>query len=605
MATPEFVDIVIVGAGPVSLALSLYLTRWGYKVKHIDNRPEPTVTGRADGIQPRSLDILENLGLLPAIMAYKPAKVYEVAFWDPKAGTSDIERKGTWASCPSFVGAKHPFTTLLHQGMIEQVFISEIERWGGQLSHVTEDKHQTLRARYLFSGQGARSSIRQDLGVPMLYKDPIAHVWAVMDGVVKTTFPDIKMKCTIHSEYGSIMIIPREDNLVRLYVKVASSTDADWDPKKQVTEEAMQALTKKILQPYEIEWERVEWFSVYPIGQGIAERYTLDQRVFLGGDACHTHSPKAGQGMNTAFLDAQNLAWKIHLVESGYLKRDILLTYESERKAVAESLLDFDARYAKLFSEKQPPSNIAAEAADSQDAAPENLFVKTFKESCEFTSGFGVTYAPNSLNYGPAHPAQATAIVKQSALKIGRAFPKSTVTRVLDANVVGLNLEIPPNGSFRIYVFAGELPANSRALQDFETTMMLPNSFYTSFPRSDLSSVSHHEQDNPHSMLYTICTIVANRRAKVEISTDLPAELARYRDHVYADDVWDAQFPDSKAAAHAKAGLDIKTGGVVLVRPDGFVALVASLANGADAADALNQYFNSISTKSLGRVSGS
>ncbi|XMA14895.1 hypothetical protein WAI453_007686 [Rhynchosporium graminicola] len=133
MATPEFVDIVIVGAGPVSLALSLYLTRWGYKVKHIDNRPEPTVTGRADGIQPRSLDILENLGLLPAIMAYKPAKVYEVAFWDPKAGTSDIERKGTWASCPSFVGAKHPFTTLLHQGMIEQVFISEIERWGGQV----------------------------------------------------------------------------------------------------------------------------------------------------------------------------------------------------------------------------------------------------------------------------------------------------------------------------------------------------------------------------------------------------------------------------------------------------------------------------------------
>ena len=78
--------------------------------------------------------------------------------------------------------------------------------------------------------------------------------------------------------------------MVRLYIQIASSTDKDFNPRKQSTPEEVQASAKKILQPYYIEWDRVEWYSVYPIGQGIAESYTIDHRVFLGGDCCHTHS---------------------------------------------------------------------------------------------------------------------------------------------------------------------------------------------------------------------------------------------------------------------------------------------------------------------------
>jgi len=98
------------------------------------------------------------------------------------------------------------------------------------------------------------------------------------------------MKCTIHSVHGSIMVIPRENNMVRLYIQIATSTDPDFNPRKSATVEEVQESAKKILKPYTIEWERVEWYSVYPIGQGIADKYTLDHRVFLGGDACHTHS---------------------------------------------------------------------------------------------------------------------------------------------------------------------------------------------------------------------------------------------------------------------------------------------------------------------------
>lgn len=98
------------------------------------------------------------------------------------------------------------------------------------------------------------------------------------------------MKCTIHSDAGSIMVIPREANMVRLYIQIASSDQDDFNPRKTATPQEVQEHAKAIFKPYEIEWENVDWYSVYPIGQGIAERYTLDERIIMGGDACHTHS---------------------------------------------------------------------------------------------------------------------------------------------------------------------------------------------------------------------------------------------------------------------------------------------------------------------------
>lgn len=210
-------DIVIVGAGPVGLLLSLCLSRWGYKVKHIDNRPVPTTTGRADGIQPRSIEILRNLGLKRQLMAYEPAKVYDVAFWDPLPAGKGIHRTGTWPSCPRFIDTRYPFTALIHQGKIERMFLAEIEKAGTtvqrpwtiirfdndgkdeaypvevDLKNLDTNVIETIRTKYLFSGEGARSFVREKLGIQIRHKDPISHVWGVMDGVVRTDFPDIKV----------------------------------------------------------------------------------------------------------------------------------------------------------------------------------------------------------------------------------------------------------------------------------------------------------------------------------------------------------------------------------------------------------------------------
>lgn len=212
----ENYDIVVVGAGPVGLMLSTCLARWGYKIKHIDNRPEPTKTGRADGIQPRSLDLLRNMGLKSAVMALQPAKVYEVAFWDPSG--NGIQRTGSWPSCPKFIDARYPFTTLLHQGHIENAFLNDMKKYNVSvdrpwtitgfkndgadetypvevnLQHVENGQKETIRTKYLFGGEGARSFVREQLHIQIRHRDPIAHVWGVMDGVVQTDFPDIKVR---------------------------------------------------------------------------------------------------------------------------------------------------------------------------------------------------------------------------------------------------------------------------------------------------------------------------------------------------------------------------------------------------------------------------
>ena len=152
-------------------------------------------------------------------MAHKPARVFEVAFWDPPSSGHGIRRTGTWASCPDFIDARYPFTTLLHQGYIERVFISDLEKNGVQiqrpwtiksfesneqehpeypvkvdLEHIDGTDRETLYAKYLFGGEGARSFIRQQLKIGVQHKDPISSVWGVMDGVVNTDFPDIKVR---------------------------------------------------------------------------------------------------------------------------------------------------------------------------------------------------------------------------------------------------------------------------------------------------------------------------------------------------------------------------------------------------------------------------
>ena len=304
--------------------------------------------------------------------------------------------------------------------------------------------------------------------------------------------------------------------------------------------------------------------------------------------------------MNTAFHDALNLAWKIHHVEAGFAHRSILQSYESERKGIAEELLNFDAKYAALFSQRVPSAGEVGAASKDEET---NEFVKVFKSSQEFTSGYGICYGPNELNWSAEHPAQSHIFSrKDDPVRVGRIMPTADVTRVVDGNVVHLEQEIPLNASFRIFLFAGSPSKTQRAVADFATNLQKRSSFYSAFEREDIASVSYHERHNPHSHFFSICTTFTSPRYDIDIPKMLPSILARYRDHIYADDVWDPRVPDAKAAAHAKMGLNSEEGGVVIVRPDGHVGCVVSLVEGSGTVDALNDYFGAFVSKPIGNM---
>lgn len=305
--------------------------------------------------------------------------------------------------------------------------------------------------------------------------------------------------------------------------------------------------------------------------------------------------------MNTAFHDALNLAWKLHHVESGFANRSILQSYESERKRIAEDLLDFDAKYAKLFSDRKPSAGEVGAASNSEKDSEANEFVKVFKSSQEFTSGYGIAYGPNVFNWSPDHPSQSQLLnPKGNALVTGRVMPPANVTRVVDSNKVQLEQEIPLNGSFRIFIFAGVPSITRCAITDFALNLQKKKSFYSAFEREDIAKVSYHERHNPHSHFFSFCITFAASRDEIELPMVLPPLLARYSDHIYVDDIWDERVPNAKAAAHTKYGLDTKKGGVVVVRPDGHVGCVITLIEGSGTMDALNDYFGAFVTKPIG-----
>ena len=306
--------------------------------------------------------------------------------------------------------------------------------------------------------------------------------------------------------------------------------------------------------------------------------------------------------MNTAFHDALNLAWKIHLVEAGFVKRSILETYESERKRIAEDLLDFDAKYAALFSQRRPSVNERSVANQEEIDDGSDEFVQTFKTNQEFTSGYGIAYTPNEFNWSPEHAAKSRLLNPPgNRLRSGRVMPSADVTRVIDASKVHLEQEVPLNGSFRLFIFAGSPTFTKAALADLARNLQRKSSFYAAFEREDIATVSYHERHNPHSRFVTICTTFAAKHDAVEIKDILPPLLARYSDHIYADDILDAAASGVNAIAHDKMGLDAQKGGIIVVRPDGHVGCVVSLVEGSGTADALNEYFGAFVCKPVGK----
>jgi phenol 2-monooxygenase len=266
--------------------------------------------------------------------------------------------------------------------------------------------------------------------------DSTDSVWGVMDVYPRTNFPDIRKKCTLRTKAGNLLIIPREGgSLVRFYLELPEGKVAT-----EITLEDLQLQASRIFQPYDMEIAATAWWSAYAIGQRRADFFTMKHRVFLTGDACHTHSPKAGQGMNVSLQDGYNIGWKLAAVLRGQCPPSLLETYVEEREKVATDLIQFDRHFTRIFSSKEGT------------VTPE-YFSEQFIKVGRYTAGLTCKYDESSI----ISPANEKAQELARNLVVGMRMPSRQVVRFCDAKVLQLARTLPADGRWRLLIFAGNI----------------------------------------------------------------------------------------------------------------------------------------------------
>lgn len=265
--------------------------------------------------------------------------------------------------------------------------------------------------------------------------DTTNAVWGVMDVYPRTDFPDIRKKAIIHADSGNLIIIPREgDLMVRFYIELPGSTGKD------ITLQGLQERAILAFKPHTMEIAETAWWSVYSIGQRLADHFTMANRVFLTGDACHTHSPKAGQGMNVSLQDGYNIGWKLGYVLRGLAPPALLKTYVSERQKTASELIDFDRTLTKLFSTTYRQEN----------GISDEQFKDHFVKAGRYTAGQATKYEESILT----RPSESRTDLA-THLAVGKRFPSCQVVRFSDARPMQLARALPSDSRWHVVVFAG------------------------------------------------------------------------------------------------------------------------------------------------------
>ena len=598
---PDAVDVLVVGSGPAGALLAAQLSNFpGISTRLVERRAAALQVGQADGIACRTVEMLEAFGLGQKLIR-EAHWVNETAFWRPsKEDRNRIERTGRVQDTED--GLSEFPHLIVNQARLQQYLLDymrnsptrleasygldfvdlKVEPEGEHpvvvsLRDVQTNALTTVRAKYVVGCDGARSRVRGAIGaIPQ--GDFANHAWGVVDMLAVTDFPDIRLKAAIQSaDEGNILLIPREGGyMVRLYVDLGEIDPNNRDAfRDKHTQEFVIATAQRVLHPYTLDVKSVVWFAVYQVGQRFTDRFDdvpLEQadvrlpRVFIAGDACHTHSAKAGQGMNVSMQDTFNLGWKLASVLEGRAKPDLLRTYSAERHAIAQGLIDFDKEWSKIMgSSPRDPSRPEQGGVDPKEL--QAYFVK----SGRYTAGVATHYAPTTvLTAQPSHQALA------QGYPIGMRFHSAPVVRLADAKPMHLGHAARADGAWRIYAFAD---ASGRRLR--ELTAFLAEGSDSPIRRCTPAGADIDSVIDVRAVFQQ-----GHRELKVD---ELPSILLPRKGSFGLVDYEKAYAPDLKNGADIfdLRGIDRGQGAMVIVRPDQYVSNVLPL----DAHDELAAFF--------------
>lgn len=455
---------------------------------------------------------------------------------------------------------------------------------------------ETVKAKYMLGADGAHSWVRQQLGFK-LEGDSTDYIWGVLDVIPITDFPDIRMRCAIHSESsGSVMVIPRENKLVRLYIQLTTTNAEDGNGAKKfdrssITPETIIASAQRIMRPYKIDYRYLDWWTAYQIGQRVGDSFSLHERVFLAGDAVHTHSPKAGQGMNVSMQDAFNLGWKVGTVVKGLAKRSILKTYQSERRRIAQDLIDFDHRFSRLFSGR-PAKDVMDEEGISME-----VFKEAFEKGNMFASGIAVDYGASIIvakSGSGRDQGDGTEVLGDEKLRVvskagiatklevGKRMPSFKVLNQADARPWHFQELLKSNGKWRLVIFPGNIndPQQRKRLDTLGERLGSEDSFLRWATPKGQKYDSVIELLSCHSAPRQATTIF-----------DFP-EVFRPWDENDGWDYWkvhvdDQSYHEGHGQAYQNYGIDPARGCSVILRPDQYISWIGEF----DDYDSMDSFF--------------
>ncbi|WP_226532274.1 FAD-dependent monooxygenase [Microbacterium paraoxydans] len=466
---PDEIDVLIVGSGPAGMLLAAQMSQYpGIATRIIEKRDGRLPLGQADGIQPRSVETFQAFGFAERIIA----EAYNIGwmnFWGPNPEKRDEIVRTSRTSDYAYDICEFPHL-IVNQARVLDYFAESaahgpgriVPDYGVEFTGLTvhdegaypvevgiryvvgerAGEERTIRARFVVGCDGARSGVRQAIGRTHVGASA-AHAWGVMDVLVNTDFPDWRTKCAINSEAGNILHIPREGGyLSRMYIDLGEVADDDDHRVRQTPIEEIIRRANEILHPYTLDVREVAWHSVYEVGHRVTDGFddVFDEsgrtpRVFLTGDACHTHSAKAGQGMNVSMQDGFNLGWKLGSVLTGRAPETLLATYGAERRPVAQQLIDFDREWSSLMARKP------------EEISDPNELATYYLATAEFPSGFMTQYTSSMITGAGTHQALA------AGYPLGKRFKSAEVVRVGDGNVIHLGHHAKADGRWRVYAF--------------------------------------------------------------------------------------------------------------------------------------------------------
>ncbi len=619
---PADVDILIVGCGPAGLTLAAQLACFpDIKTRIVDQKPERLQLGQADGIACRTMEMFEAFGFSERVLR-EAYWVNDISFWNPdETQRANIVRTGRIQDTED--GLSEFPHVIMNQARVHDFYLDVMRKSATRLqpdyarrfldlsigapgtSHpVTatlerlDVEHQgqmeTVKARFVVGCDGAHSAVRKALGLTM-HGNSANQAWGVMDVLAVTDFPDFRIKSAIHSAAeGSVLIIPREGGyLVRLYIELDKLNENERLSRESVTTDRLVAAAQRIIHPYTLDVKAISWWSVYEIGQRLCDSFNdLPQRdapdhvpcVFIAGDACHTHSPKAGQGMNVSMQDTFNLGWKLAAVIRGQSSPRILNTYSAERRDIAAELIDFDRKFAKMFS--LPPKDPADPNSQGVDPAE---FQKYFTKQARFTAGTETRYQSSMICGQPVHQDLA------AGLQIGTRFHSAPVIRLADARPIQLGHTVKADGRWRVFAFAAAEDPTASA-----SRLRALCEFLAESPQSPVRRYTPTGADID-SVIDVRAIFQQNHRA-LAIET-MPAFLLPAKGRYGLRDYEKMFCADLKGAQDIfdLRGIDRAGGCLVVVRPDQYVAHVLPL----DAHAGLASFFDGfMASKSVGQKSG-